>query len=292
MRGMYEEDDLLKVLNQNLLWDKLDEEALAKTSIDEEAVKVKLYELFSRPTEREGCRRLLENVRTKRAELAGRKGTYDHMTCAAHAGMARLRFLMGRCLMTQQGTPVWQGSSFWHDDSALLDGALAASMDGRLSEAQVRLVARTEPWRSLWSCREACGCFLPGPASDMTDEQRSVVVWSKIYDGAAENPEGPPDALMEDDDAFDGYLISSRNKRGQEQGKRKTPDRISNADEVFIMAKDREEAKSIEEMNDEGAKRIKAMRNRHLQKHGAVLEAQMPDSKMKIRQQFMEMRKS
>jgi hypothetical protein len=81
-------------------------------------------------------------------------------------------------------------------------------------------VARTDPWRGVWAARRAEAGVFGKPACDLTDEQRSVVGWSLLYDGARECPDCPPDDVLTDDDAFDGWLIKRRQRAGRGGGGR------------------------------------------------------------------------
>ena len=102
-----------------------------------------------------------------------------------------------------------------------------------------------------------------------------------MYDGAKEHPEGPDDDVLEDDDAFDGWCISERRKQEEERSKSRAekmlPGNLKNANEVFVMANNRYEARDIHSLNDSGGKAVIQERKRALQTNKEIKEQNLPD---------------
>ena len=76
-------------------------------------------------------------------------------------------------------------------------------------------------------------------------------MYSKMYDNAYQNPDCPPDEVIEDDDMFDGWMISERRER-EKNKKKKNLDKVTDqkGDEIFVMADSPEDADDIVDVND------------------------------------------
>src|SRR5690606_2327455 len=118
-----------------------------------------------------------------------------------------------------------------------------------LSASQIRRIARNDPWRSHYTlCKE--NPFNKNVV-DYSDEQRTHILFTKMYESAYEHPECPPEDVMNDDDLFDGWMIKERRKRESDKNAQEMDRRIGksskikNSQEVFVMARDRDDAKKI-----------------------------------------------
>jgi hypothetical protein len=158
----------------------------------------------------------------------------------------------------------------------LYDGDL--SRKKTKSEKEVRQLMKNETWRLMWgSCRDPQTIF-GKPVIDLSETQLMLIFWSKIYDSIYESGEAPNDKIMEDDLAVDGWLI----KKQRERSSNKTQDRLSNikGDQVYLPAKNQEEARQIYELNSPQAKGIIKSQARDLKKHGVVREQDFSYNKM------------
>jgi hypothetical protein len=289
LRGVPDQDDTQDLLRRKGLWDDARAQELEQLEKDVETLKVKLYESLFRSNDADRARLLLAANRRRQAELLTQKHAWDVVTTTGHAATVRARFLAIRCLLRADGTtPVYAGND---EDCPLAEEAAQEAARLRPSEDQFRELARTEPWRGIWACRHSEGQVFGRPAAELTDEQRALTVWTRIYDNAYESPECPPESVLADDDAFDGWLILQRRKREESQKANQagsvTSEKIRNAGEVFVLAETPEDVRRINELNDEEAARVKRQRQEFLQQKGAVHEAHMPDSKARIRAEMM-----
>ena len=129
---------------------------------------------------------------------------------------------------------------FGHSNSTILEEVVEKLDSDLISVEEFRELARNDPWRSIWHIgKEAC---LGMAIIDWTDDQKTLVTFSKMYDGAYQSMECPSDEVFEDDDMFDGWMIDQRRTREKEQ-KQKEVDSTKNvpdsAQEVFVFAPDR-----------------------------------------------------
>lgn len=297
---LYTEDQVLDFLVDAGLWDDDKQKMLDRVEKDIETLKVKLFQMAFRKQGRDTARKLLTAARKKFEELFLERHAYDHLSASGLASLVKNRYLIGCSLLRGDGkTSVWQKEDFWKSDEPLLDEALRACGQHRPSETIIRELARNEPWRTLWACRHSEGSVFGRPSVDLSDEQRFLTVWSRVYDNAYEDSECPADEILNDDDMFDGWMIIRRRDREETQKQRRAggsvSDKIANSGEVFVVNADpgegvssmsAEEIEHVEALNDGAAAAIKQQRLSYLKAKGVVQEAEMPDSRQKIFTQF------
>lgn len=268
LNGMWDDDGLYGYLLEQGLWDEESQSLLLKLPNEIEEWKVKLFEQSFQENEMKIIRNSLQLAKAKHAELIEKRHSYDHLCASGIANMSRIRYLIEE-----------------FDDNT--EDIILEMHKQRISEAEIREVARTEPWRNIWTCRKSGDSIFQLPIISYTEEQRQLVSWSQLLDNIYEHPDCPPADVIEDDDRLDGWLIKQRRKRDEKQkineveGQIKS-DKIKNSQEVFVIADNIKSAKKIYDVNSEHSKAVLKQRFNYLKKHGTVAEQDMPDTKQKI----------
>jgi hypothetical protein len=155
-------------------------------------------------------------------------------------------------------------------------------------------------WKNFWSANKEN--LFDRSTINWTDEQRTLVILTKMYDAAMEHPECPPDSVFEDDDMFDGWMIVQRKENEKLRNKNRTEKllegkKLDKAGEIFVMAKSKEEASNIFDLNDPNARHTIKERQTILAQTGKELnETELPDVRRNLvvqsNQQFKNSRKS
>ena len=158
---------------------------------------------------------------------------------------------------------------------------------------EIRELARSDPWRSYWEISK------PRPFtrhfSLWSEEQRTLVKYSKMYDNIFAHPECPSDDVIENNYMLDGWIIIQNREKDKDQKKKIADDlvggRVSQHTEQYISPTvrgtgsseiDMEYVKNIKELNDLNAKRIQQQREKVINKHGKVEEVDLPDVKQDL----------
>jgi hypothetical protein len=157
-------------------------------------------------------------------------------------------------------------------------------------------MARTEPWRSTWSCKKCEREVFGVPTVDLTEDQKSLVIWSTMYDNIYEHPSCPQQEIVDDDDLIDGWMIVQRKERQKNQTKLQVEDLISNvkiknSGEVFVIGQSKSDRERIDSLNDDNAKNIKRQRLKMIQEKGFLNEVDMPDTKLDLQMQSNKLRR-
>lgn len=288
--GLYSENELLEWLEEEEFWLPEQEEMLTTCGKNIEQLKVQLYNNLFKSIERELARKTLKKTRELQRKLLAEKAAYGHLSCLGFASLVRSQYLIGMSVYRIDGTSYYTTETFWNDSSAAFDRILQFYYASRIVEGEFRELARSDPWRSIWNTRKSEGATFGIPSVSLSDEQRTLTVWSSIYDSIYEHPECPPESVIIDDDVLDGWMIIQKRKREDKMGPNAdsliSNEKIRNSGEVFLPADTMADAKEIDKLNDTHARIVKRKRLAKLRREGEVLEANMPDSMEKIQQEL------
>jgi hypothetical protein len=106
----------------------------------------------------------------------------------------------------------------------------------------------------------------------------------------------PENAVFEDDDMFDGWMIAQNRKNEKQRLEQKAQEvskneNIKNAQEVLVVANDPEHIKNIYDLNNEHAKRVISSRFNTIKEKGSVSQQELPDVKEQLHIQQMQLKK-
>lgn len=292
--GLLSEKGLLEFMEERGFWDKGDQETLNKVKEDLDDFKVKLWESILIESQLRAIRELLGRARAKLAELEGRRSEFNHISAAGYANSVKSRYILG-CSLYKGKRPLFRKELyFWNDSNDILERAGQEYFKRRINEGQYRELARSDMWRVIWNTRKSDSLF-GQPSVEYTDEQRNLVSWSQMYDNIYEHPDCPEDAIIDDDDILDGWLITQKRKREDDKAKKsiesKVSDKMAGADEIFIVTDSVKGARAVEAMNDPAARALKKAKFDLIEKKGIVTEGEMPDARMKKLQAAANFRK-
>lgn len=161
-----------------------------------------------------------------------------------------------------------------------------------IDTSQFKKLARHTIWRSYWNANKQN--IFPGTSSEWTFDQRTLVSLSKMYDNIYEHPECPDDEVINDDDMLDGWMIFERRKVEAQKKQKKADElnpKLQNAQEVFLMASNKEETQEVLEMNSQESLMKIKQRSQFLEKVGSASSAELPDIKMDLRARSVELQR-
>jgi len=153
-------------------------------------------------------------------------------------------------------------------------------------------LARSSMWRSYWNCNKEK--VFNKAVCDWTDDQRTTVSVTRMYDNIYDHPECPSDNVIEDDDMLDGWMIHQREKnqkaKKQAQIDEMNP-KLKNAQEVFLMPQSKEEIENIIGLNSPDSLRRMKEKMNYVQQVGSVDDGNLPDVRMDLMNQASQSRK-
>ena len=275
-QDMFEESDMVAYMIEHEMWSFEEEDLLLKKIPEDiDNFKIEMFNNILNTPKRESFKKMLNLAKIKNAELWSKRNKYYYITAEGIGAYAKQILILEKCI---------------NNSDANINKVFEAYQDSIISEDEMRILARTEPWRGIWISHKKCGTLFP---SDLNEEQRRLVQWSCFYDSIYENPESPTDEIINDDDLLDGWVLKQRKERADEKekqfGKSIIKGKNEKADEMFIVVGNQEDAKKVYKMNSPESKMIQKSRLNAVLKSGEVKEAELPDRKMEIRNKLTQM---
>jgi len=120
-----------------------------------------------------------------------------------------------------------------------------------------RKIARHQEWSLYWGCKDN----LFNKSSDfLNEEQITIINTSKMFDAIQQNPNCPDKEVLDNSDLLDGWLINNSRKREGDIAKRDIDKQLDKSGikggNIFVVAKDAEDAKKINNMNNQANKMV------------------------------------
>jgi hypothetical protein len=242
-----------------------------------EDLKVDLFNCAFSKNQQDKTRVMLDRVRDKHDEMVGASTSLNHITLKGFAESIKTFYIFSKTIYNKVGKRL-------KCTGELVNRIMNSSFRSRIKVSEFREIARSEPWRSYWnSKKEELFTNIYG------QDQRTLILYSKMYDNAFQHQECPVDDVIDDDDMFDGWMISLRRERQQGQMKSRIEEQLgsrhSKASDLFIgggkgtTGVDSDAAQKIYEHNTPEGRRVQKERDKFIKKHGSVAEHQLPDVK-------------
>ena len=276
---------ILMILEQQGIFSSEDSEKLEKLEKDIEELKFQLFKSMLNAEKMKFIRSTLKKVREYQYELSSKKHSLDYLTLEGYASLKRSQYLVSRCLYYDNGERVFSDSNTL-DNGPLIEKAIIAISASQIAHDKIREMSRSEPWRSYWGADKTN--VFGAPAVDLTDEQRSLILYSRMYDGAYEHPECPDEKVIEDDDMFDGWMIFQKKNREKKKTQKSVDSVLGKkqreAEEIFIPST-QQQSKNIEDLNTADATFKRKRRDAIIygSKEGKqIKDSQFPDRRAQI----------
>ena len=173
-----------------------------------ENLKVELFEKNGSKAAVKQIKKTLKGARQALADLLQPKTEYTQNTCEFIANMAKIVYVL-------KHTVYKRGKKYRFSNYEKIVNWWQTSL---LSESEIRAVARSPIWKSLWASKGyGFKLFVTRKNADMTINQKNLVTWSRVYDNVHESMDAPTDRVIEDDDMLDGWFIVQSRKREKDQ---------------------------------------------------------------------------
>ena len=195
-------------------------------------------------------------------------------------------FLIMMSIRDSDDNRMFDYTDFSTTNSPLIDLFKVKKIKNRIDNVGIRTIAKSEPWRTMWSCNKSN--HFGRPVYEWTQDQRNLVSYSRMYDGVYKSVECPVDEIINDDDALDGWFISQEEERKKKQNEKRVDAKFgkqSDGQEVFLMAKDKGDIEDIYNMNDAVSRDVIQGRNKEIQEKGSIDHQHLPDVQVGLQMQ-------
>lgn len=285
-------DSTLDILIENKLWTKDGNFHLGNMLKQIDNLKIELYQSFFNPQRQRGVRLKLNNLKNSYNNYYNIRHCIDHITIEGFCENLKNQYLLYNSLHVQQTNKEYQKMCELQDIDSIDLEPLAKEINRHSIDISIfRKLARSDLWKSYWSANKEL--IFNRATIDLTDEQRTLIVFSRMYDSARESPENPPDPVFDDDDMFDGWLLMQHEKYNDSKKSKNTEsnsnNKMSKAQEMFIVAKRSEDAVDVHNLNSNSNKAIIKERSNAIKKSSGLDASELPDTKRAIQKQSQEM---
>ena len=256
-----------------------------------EKLKIKLYKEFLESKKRKKNQKQLDSYKKQLAKQQMRFHSFDFLVLENYAQTNRYEFIIKNTLYYHKTDELYFDLN---NDIEYIEfsGIIETIANNIISPEQYKEIARSEYWRNYYTNNKHN--LLPYSARDYSSEQKTLINISAMYDRIFEHPEAPDQAIMENDDALDGWMLNQHEQNKREKKEKGVnniiTDRMKNSQEIFLMSgDDKEQVQDILDLNDaQGLSKIKA-RTEIVQDGRTVEENQLPDVQNDLRQKLREL---
>lgn len=273
------------------IWVPSNDKELEKLNNYLDTQKIELYENLYNDRKKRQLRSKIKSIKNGINKSIIKKYSLDHMTLEAHAENCRSDFLKAICIRSATNEQIYSYNNWGDSDNYILQRFVSFIERNVLTAEDYRDICRSEPFRSTWSIAKT-SCFGVCP-SDLSAEQKNLIMYSRMYDNVYENPERPSDEVIDDDDMLDGWFAKLR-KDAEKERKQREVDSILNQKgakggkgEVFVVANSREEADKIRDINGINERMKMRQREAAVNQKGRLEEQDLPDVKLELRSEAM-----
>jgi len=290
------DDEIIYVLIDMGVWSIDGDTRLKNLEKQIEDIKVDLYKNFLNPTKIKSLRKTLDNYKRNYSKLYEARHSLDHITASGYSNLLKSQYILIHSVYDANDNKIFNNLD--NIDNNQLNEIANIIAQNSIDISTFRFLARSDIWKNYWSANKEN--LFDKATINWTDEQRTLVVLTKMYDSAQEHPECPPDNVFEDDDIFDGWMILQKRENEKNKTKNRTDKmldkKLNKAQEVYLMANSKEEAQNIYGLNDAQSLGILKERNQViLNSNKELTEAQLPDVQRNLvvenNKKFMESRR-
>lgn len=242
------------LLDTNQIWTQNNESELVQLHELLELEKIGLYKEFNNTTDRKKHKQNINNINSSINTLQIKKDSLNYLTIKHFANNIKHEFIILNCLLDSDNNKIIENMQSFNNmfNNSFAQLVAKEILDNQIPVSELKKIARSDIWRSYYNEHNA----FPKSSVEANDDYRHLVSLTKMYDQIRQHPECPPDDLIEDDDALDGWFLFQKHKSAKEKQKNQVLDKvggnkIKNAGEIFVVTQDQNETRKIFGMNDE-----------------------------------------
>jgi len=272
---------------QLLPWDY--KKILGKIEKSLESNKILLYQQYFDTTKRNKTKQKIQSLKKDLEQFLHKQHSLDYITLEHYCDNIRNEFLITNTLYEYNTDKlIFNNKDINYNAFNNVASKISQSL---IDISTFKAIARSEYWRNYWSNNK--NNILDDCVKEWSEEQKSLINISYMYDKIYEHPECPQQDIINDDDALDGWMLFNK-QENERQKKQKGVENVlsgnlKNASEVFFMAGNKEQADDILGLNNSEGLSTLRQKVDFVTKTNAgnrVPDAQLPDVQQRIMQQL------
>lgn len=284
--GWLTKEDVLLTLKEYEVWSNQKEQELVDIKKQIETLKIELFKSLVQLRKQKSVRLKLKGLKLSQDKYLQAKHSLDYMTIEGYCENLKNQFLIINSLYiiinNNETEPLFPDIT--NIDYVELESISSDITKHNIDISVFRHLARSDTWKNYWSAHE--DSVFPSAVVDWTDEQRTLVLFTKMYDSAHGSTECPPDAVFNDDDMFDGWMALQHEKQDKDKQEKLEENSFGNkmakSQEMFFFAGEARDARDIHEMNSSATKAVVKERNSAIMKNKELKASQLPDTEREL----------
>lgn len=286
------EENIIQTMISLGLWNKDTNTLIKDLEKRIENLKVELYQSAIDLPKNQRVRKSLNSAKDQLNRILATKSEFFVSTLEGYAASLKNEYIVCKTLF--KNNKLVFDSTSGKISANLFNNIVAEINKHIISVSDFKIIARSSLWRAYWNASK--DSLFRGSVSEWTDDQRTLVNISRMYDSVYEHPECPGDKVIDDEDMLDGWMIVQKRKTEKMKSERAVDElnpKLKNAQEVFLMARDQESYENIMSLNSPEAKRRLQEKISFIDnKGGEVQENELPDVRRELMNQRDELLKN
>ena len=287
------EEQIENVLISLGLWTKDTMKIIKDIEKKIDNAKVDLFKFASFSDKVKSLRKSLDQYRMQLNKIMNHKAEILSNTLEGYALSIKNEYIICNTLFKNNNQVFYSNFSNNQNSYTYFNSLVTEINKYVIGISEFKNLARHQIWRSYWTYNKQnifnCSVI------DVTDDQKTLVNISRMYDSIYDHPECPSDNVIDDDDMLDGWMILQRRKNEQNKNQKKIDDlnpKLKNAQEVFLMANNQETAEEILSLNSQESMHKMNEKFAYVKAHGQANESELPDVRRDLMNKANEMRKN
>jgi hypothetical protein len=281
---------LLKTYN---IWNEDNEKSYKELLKALDNAKIQYFLNFNNASNKETLKKSIINLNKNIEDANIQKHCFDHLTLEYYAQSLKNQYLICSTVYKEDGSKVF--NEYDNINTSLLDKILSEIYLNSLTTNDIKKIAKHELWKAYWGSSKEN--IFSGCVKDWTDEQRSLVNFTKTLDSIREHMEAPSEQIIEDNDALDGWILYQHEKIEKEKKQKHIAEKYGlndkHGNEIFLMSSNTEDTKEILSLNDrESMKNIQEIISISNSSQDSVDWVKLPHVKRELLKQQNEMMKN
>jgi hypothetical protein len=257
-------------------------------------IKVDLFKSSILPDRLKVHRKNLNNTRSQLNQILNKKSDLMSNTLEGYATSIKNEYVICNTLYKNNKRVFTKNIENNQSSYTYFNDLVNELNQHSISLTEFKAIARHQLWKSYWNCNKQN--IFHDSIINITDDQRTLINISRMYDSVYEHPDAPSDQVIEDDDMLEGWMILQRRKADQTKNQNKVDNlnpKLKNAQEVFLMADSAESYEEIMSLNSpEGKYRMQEKIGFINNASGPVSDLQLPDVRRELLNKSNEMTKN
>jgi hypothetical protein len=277
-------DNLNIILQKLNLWDSEDDNLLSETEKKLENTKLNLYKHRLNKQKKESYKDNIKEIKESINKLLLRKHSLDYITLEDAASTKKSDFIFINTIKYYDSNQLVFENDVNSIDSTFYSSIINEISNYSITMEQYKKIARHESWRTIWNSNK--NNIFNKPSVELTDEQKSLLNISSMYDRVYEHHEAPDETVINDDDMLEGWMIYQKRKSEAASKENKANDILSkhgDAKEIFIVG-EKEDVEDIYSLNSYESNRIVKQRQSVIKQTQEIDEINLPDVRSELLQ--------